>query len=446
MELISFTTVGVGLGVGLVTWVLARFRFLSRISTLEERCRGFQEKEGELTRLREEKSQLQAREAELSARLESEKSNSKEKLELLNQAREELGNTFAALSSEALKSNNASFLQLARTSLERFQQESRGDLEKRQLAIEQLVNPVKESLQKVDLKISDLEKVRVGAYESLSQQVKSLYQLQSDLRNETSNLVKALRTPTVRGRWGEIQLKRVVEMAGMLDHCDFYEQETVGGDEGRLRPDMVVRLPGEKTIVVDSKVPLSAYLEAVDASSEEARKQALKRHAQQIRTHMTQLSRKGYWDQFKSAPEFVVLFLPGEIFFSAALEQDPALIEAGVDQRVILATPTTLIALLRAVAYGWRQESLQRNAQVISELGKDLYKRIYDMAGHFSKLGKSLNQSVETYNRTVGSLETRVMVSARRFKELDTAPTGIEIPDLSPIEQRTRNQDLGSIP
>lgn len=422
----------------------------SERATLSERLNGAQARVTEMSALIEEREAsletrhqeiagLKTSQAELSERLAQERKAAQEKLALLNEAQAVLSDAFRALSADALKSNNQAFIELAKATLEKFQEGAKGDLEARRKAVDELVRPLRESLEKVDGKLGEIEKARIEAYSELNVQLKGLVETHLPmLRSETANLVKALRQPTVRGRWGEIQLKRVVEMAGMLDHCDFLEQENRTTEEGRFRPDLIVRLPGGKTIVVDAKAPVTAYLDAAESEDETIQKTRLADHARQVRTHMAALGRKAYWEQFEQTPEFVVLFLPGEMFFSAALQQDPGLIEFGVDEGVIPATPTTLISLLKAVAYGWRQEALAKNAQEVAELGRQLFERITTLAGHWTKLGDRLGGAVDAYNSATSTLESRVLVSARKLSLLKAAPEDAEIDIIEPLDRTPR--------
>jgi len=391
----------------------------------------------DLCREREAHAGDLAARAGLEAQLEAERKAAAEKLALWQDAERKLADSFDALSQRALRANNDQFLQLARESLGRMTEAAKGDLEKRQDAIAEMVRPVRDSLEKVDEKIQRLENARTFAYASLSEQVRSLLETQNALRAETGNLVKALRAPSVRGRWGEMQLQRVVEMAGMLEHCDFVQQQTIEGDEGRLRPDLVVKLPGGKRLVVDAKAPLAAYLDALEAQTENDRSAHLAAHARQLRNHVAQLARKAYWDQFEHTPEFVVLFVPNEAVFSAAMEQDPSLMEGAFSERVLLASPTTLIALLRAAAFGWRQERLAQDAQEIAALGRDLHKRLGRLGEHFAKLGRGLSSAVGAYNETVGSFERMVVPGARKLRD-KAAPMDDELAPLTEVDVSPR--------
>ncbi len=430
---------GIIIGAAITYLYLRPKIFLLRYNNkkIEKEIQYLSEKNRELEK---EKLRLTSKVTELETVLLQEKRMAEEKLAIIKRAEEELKHTFRSLSVEVLKNSNESFLELARVTLEKYQLEAKSNLEHSEKAVMEIVNPIKEYLDNVSYQIKELEKARRETYISLKEQVSSLMNAQQRLHVETERLVRALRSPQVRGRWGEIQLRRVVEIAGMVAYCDFIEQHSVEIGSKKLRPDLVVRLPGKKNIVVDAKAPLSAYLEAMETEDEERRERLLLEHAKTLKRHIMLLSEKAYWEQFDPTPEFVVLFLPGETFFSAALEKMPALIEEGVKRRVILATPTTLIALLRTVAYGWQQEKIAESAQIISGLGRELYDRLGILIEHLGNMGKSLEQAVDAYNKAVSSVEQRIVVTARKLKEV-----GIEsskkISKLSPIEKNIRKSN-----
>ncbi|NLW51096.1 MAG: DNA recombination protein RmuC [Candidatus Brocadiaceae bacterium] len=420
---------------GAAAWVLASARARATVGAQVAQARGtVGELRGQLLKAEGDLQSLrQTLDAERAARVKAETEqaesarNLQEQRALLEQARIRLTDSFKALSHDALRTNNQAFLELARKSLEALVTDAKGDLGKRQEGIDAMLKPLREALKRYEEQIQAIEHSRQKAYGGLEEQLKGLTAAQQRLEKEAHQLSTALRNPQVRGRWGEISLRRVAELAGMSEHCDFAEQVSVAGDARRGRPDMVVSLPAGRQIVVDAKVPLNAYLEAVGADTEEARARSLAVHARHMRDHMRGLAAKGYWEQFAEAPEFVVMFIPGESFFGAAVDNDPALIEDGMRDGVVLATPTTLIALLRAVAYGWRQEQLAQNAQAISDLGRQVYDRLGTLTGHLSAVGDALQRAAHAYNRTVASMEARLFPAARRFQEL-----GVAAPDSFP--------------
>ena len=388
----------IGIAVGaLGVWVILRARL------------------GELSEARTACTTAEREVATLSATLEHERAASAEKLQLVEQAQVKLADSFEALAAKALQSNNAAFVALAKSELAQHQIKAREELEKRTTAVDQMIKPITDSLTRVDTKIEQLEKERVQAHGALFNHLKNVTAQQEELKRETANLVTALRAPHTRGRWGEMQLRRVCEMAGMIKHCDFLEQETVAAEDSRLRPDVVVKLPGDKRVVIDAKVPLAAYLDAIEARDEDTRKAHLQSHVRQMRDHIKKLSAKGYW-QYEDAPEFVVMFVD-EAMYRAAIEEAPSIIEEALEQHVLITTPTSLLALLRTIGYSWRQEKLAESAREIADLGRELHGRLGTFASVFQKLGRALNTSVGAYNAAVGSFDSRVMVSARKLEE-----------------------------
>jgi DNA recombination protein RmuC len=359
----------------------------------------------------------------------------------IEQAEKQLSAAFSELARQSLQSNSEVFLSLARERLGQHEERARGDLESRQKAIESLVAPVRDALQKTEKQIADIEKERREAYGSIRQQLAAMGDTQVALQAETRNLVNALRRPEVRGQWGELTLRRLAELAGMVENCDFYEQENTETAEGRRRPDMIIRMPNGRELIVDVKTPLDAYLSAVEAAEEETRQAALKRHADNVRNRVRELALKSYWSQFEKSPEFVILFIPGDQFLAAALEKHPGLLEEALHQKVILATPTSLVALLKAVAYGWRQVAMEENAKKIQALGEDLHQRLAAFAGHLSRLGRQLGSSVDAYNSAVGSLERNVLPGARRFRDMGVSGRK-DIEQLEPVNTGLRRVEL----
>jgi DNA recombination protein RmuC len=372
----------------------------------------------------------------LRGRMRYERESAAERLALLEDARERLSDSFDSLAAKALQSNNQAFVALAKSELAQHQIKASEELDKRTTAVDQLIKPIAESLTRVDTKIEQLEKERVQANGALFNHLRTVTSQQEELKRETANLVTALRAPHTRGRWGEMQLRRVCEMAGMIKHCDFVEQGTVAAEDSRLRPDVIVKLPGEKRVVIDAKVPLAAYLDAIEARDEDTRRAHMQQHVRQMRDHVKKLSAKGYW-QYEDAPEFVVMFVD-EAMYRAAIEEAPSIIEEALEQHVLITTPTSLLALLRTIGYSWRQEKLAESAHEIAELGRELHGRLGTFAGMFAKLGRALNSSVGAYNSAVGSFDSRVMVSARKLEEHGAASETKEVEPPAQIDVMPR--------
>ena len=391
----------------------------------------------ELGSTRDALARAQQSEAALRARFEAEQRNTAEKLAVLEQARDSLKDAFSAISADLLAQNNARFLDLAKEKFGELQTTAATDLASRQKAIDDLVVPLRESLTKVDAKLQDVDRDRATSHAALAEQLRSLTRAQADLQSETGRLARALRSPNIRGQWGELQLRRVLESAGLVEGSHYDIKESVHGDDGRLTPDVIVKLPGGKNVVVDAKVALTAFLDAIEVDDERVREQKLRDHARQVKDHVVRLGNKAYWTHFQPAPDIVVMFVPGEALLSAALQYDAGLIEYSMTRGVMLASPLTLIALLRAISYGWQQETIARNAMEISDLGRQLYDRIAKLAEHWENVGKSLARAVTAYNGAVGTLETRVLVTARRLKDKGVS-AGEELPDLETIDQTPR--------
>ncbi len=452
-------SVGIGLLAGIVIAFRKNREKDHRIIELESSAQGAEKviseirqqvigKDEIIERMRREISNIEQAKTTAETKLDEAVRNVEEQKKLLERAEEKLTTTFQALSGESLKSNNKAFIELAKETLETVLSKAKGEFGEKEESVKNIVSSLTDALKRYEHQVNELEKKRASDYGGLENQIKTLVLTNQQLQKETGNLVTALRRPEVRGRWGEVTLKRVVELSGMSEHCDFTEQVSVTTEEGRLRPDMLVHLPANREIVVDSKVSLDAFIDAISVTDEEQRKVLIERHSQHVRNHMKALTNKKYWDQFSQAPEFVVMFIPGESFLSSALSVDHTLIEDGMENKVIIATPTTLIALLRAVAFGWRQEQIAKHAQEIATLGKEIYDRFEPFLGHVNKTSGYLSQTTVSFNKMIQSLEGRVMVSVRKFKELGAAGDK-ELPEIQPIEQipmKAQLQDNGKSP
>ena len=437
---IIFLLLGLVIG-GVLAWLFLASKAKGTEAVNNELRQQIQQRDSEINQIRGElASEIQSK-VEALTRLEASQKNLAEQKSLLETMKSEMTDTFNALSSAALKSSSEDFLRLASEHLGKIVADTKGKLGEHQTAIDGLIKPLHEALKKYEEQINAIEAKRRQDYGGIEEQIKMLASTHQQLQRETSSLVTALRKPQVSGSWGQLSLKRAAELAGMTSYCDFYEQESVTTETGRLRPDMIVRLPNGREIVVDAKAPVDAYLNAISVSSEEEKQKALTNYVNQVRSHMNALGSKSYWEQFPKSPEIVVMYLPGESFFSVALEHDNKLIEDSSLKKVILATPTTFIALLKAIAYGWQQEQITKNAQQISMLGKELYERINTMAKHFDDLGSAIGKAMDAYNKAVGSMEARVLPSVRKFKELGVTGAD-EIPALEQLDRTPRSLSL----
>lgn len=403
---------------------------------LEEKCEQLKKFENQYAEISVKYIEVEKNRAVLAASIEQEKKSLEEKIKLLENTEARLTDTFKAISSDALSKNNQNFLHLAQSTFEQLQEKSKADLAVNTKSISELTTPIKDALSGVDTKLQELEKSRVGAYEALKQQVQDLIVTQNSLKTETGNLVSALRSPNSRGYWGEMQLRRVVELSGMVEHCDFQEQFSETKDDKIYRPDMVINFPDNKYVIVDAKVPLSAYLQNIKSETEDQKKILLAEHVAQIRKQIEALAQKKYWAHFQSSPEFAIMFLPADVLYSIAIDFDPGLMEFAMNRKVLITTPTTLLATLHAISWGWKQSKIAANAKEIAELGRELYKRLTQLSSHLSDLGKSVKKVGDDYNSVIGNLERRVLVTARKFSELKSGDKEME--ELKPVENNLK--------